>query len=283
MRFSGPYGRQPSETRRAILRCAEHGAATSRTLTQMVYAHTRKSPAGNPAFSAEASRLHFDTARKRVARLVANGIFTRTMVSLPWQMTPLAAVLPNRAHPFIEPVAAPTGTLQHALIRSTVAGALAERGYFVGREPEAVEIFFGPTVGACAYHCVSCGKARTLERHLCTQGVCTLRPRMHAGTTSFDIEWDVAFKMKGDVFTRCVVWVDDGTSLTDQFKRLLPLLTLAGASPKVIPRPDDDSVYSVLAKVWTKRGERLQRMLTMIAKAGASATAGGDHGHAHRV
>ena len=283
MKLTGPYGSQPHETRQAILRCAEHGVATSRTLTQMVYSHARKSTAGNPAFVGDASRLQFNSARKRVARLVAGRVFNRTVLLLPPYMRPVASVLPNRAHQFIEPLAAPSGQHQHALTRSTVAGALSERGYVIGREPELVELFFGPALGQCAYHCVSCGKERTLERHACTQGLCALRPRMHSGTTAFDIEWDVAFKANGDAVTRCVVWVDDGTSLSEQFKRLLPLLTLAGASLKVIPRADDDSVYSALGKAWVTRGERLQRMLAMIAKAGATATAGGDYGHPHRV
>jgi hypothetical protein len=283
----GPYLQQTPETQLAILRCAEHGAATSGTLTDLVYARAKRARSGNPNFADAGSRIAYNSARKRVARLVSANFLERA--TFVFARAPQHTVIANYANVDLAPFTKPPGELRHGYVRSVVAADLVQRDYSVGRDPPLVSLFFGPDRGVGSYRCRACDRPGKHEPRACTAGAqfCKMAPVFESEHSKVTVDWDLAFKLdSAQRFIRCVVWVDDGTSLSAQFAALLPLFAeCARTAPlrelRVIIRPDDTSVYSAKAKSWLTRGERLGRMLELLAKAGVTATAGGHAGHQH--
>jgi hypothetical protein len=115
-----------------------------------------------------------------------------------------------------------------------------------------------------------------------------MTPVFESEHSKVTVSCDLAFKLdSAQRFVRCVVWVDDGTSISGQLSTLIPIFAECARTAtlrelRVIVRPDDTSAYSTKSKTWLTRGERLERMLSLLAKAGVAATPGGHRAHQHR-
>jgi len=131
------------ETRDVLVRCADHGAATTTTLARMVLCKSLKSAAGNPSLQNSRSRIQPRSARRRIELLMTAGILERRVISMGNGTAPVWSVVPNRTHPAMAFAAVPHGGLDDALLRSMLAAALVDIGFAVGRDPETIEMFRG--------------------------------------------------------------------------------------------------------------------------------------------
>jgi hypothetical protein len=270
------------ETRDALVRCADHGAATTTTLARMVLCKASKAAAGNPSLQNSKSRIQPRSARRRIELLMTAGILERRVISMGNGAAPVWSVVPNRTHPAMAFAALPHGGLDDALLRSMLAAALVDIGFAVGRDPETIEMYSGAARAPCEYRCVHCGTARLLGSHHCESPSalhqsCQLMPHLGSGP----VMADVAFRYRADnSMERCVVWVDDGRPVAGQWAEIAILAELPkDPRVKVILRPKDQSMYSGRSQTWNFHGPRLTEMIKRVTAAGYRATAAGAFAH----
>lgn len=284
-----PFVSLPLETREALLRCAQHGAATSSTLMDMSFASARKSRRGSPLLRNENSRLSTSTARKRLANLVKSGYLARTCVVHETTGTPLWTLVPHHDSGALSFIAPPTGDLHTGIVRSRVAAGLTAMGYVTGRNPETLKLWSTNSV-AVSYRCTVCGgvngEASPMPCARAPRAYCRLQVVVTApDQTAIPVTADVALRVRRTTLHRLLVWVDDGRALDEQWAEIAPLALLTkGEDLMVVVRPNGfDSAYSRSAASWPTHGPRLAAMGRRVLRAGLQVSCGGSFGHRFQV
>ena len=162
---------------------------------------------------------------------------------------------------------------------------LAELGYLVGQH----ELM--PTIWHEAFRstwlCLHCrSTVETPTRRPCTVlggSSCLFAPGALLGDQAHLLPGDLAVRTRADgTISRAMIWVDDGTLLSEQWSRFATLLEAVDVGRvKVVVRAADNSIYQPSARTWHSTGPRLKTMLHLVHTAGHSPTAGGDFGHQH--
>lgn len=270
------------ETRKALIRCAEHGAATTQTLMQLAFAGARKTARGSPLLRNECSRVGTSAAQKRIKTLENEGYLGRTTVVHEVNGTPLWILLPQAVGElsFVVP---PTGDVHTRIVRSRVSAGLAGMGLLTGRGRDLVGLWSGQLDGTTT-RCRMCQKSRELTSTPCAAApgrTCQLETTIKTKAGPIVVRTDVAARLGRSGLSRRLIWIDDGRPLPEQWEELAPLARLPDdPSLAVVVRPDGfDSAWSASAGTWKEPGPRLTEMDRLVRASGLRVSRGGPFGH----